>query len=670
MKTFKWRKSWVALFVILALFAGCKGDSPTAPPPGGGNNGGGPTTPPVSSSVTLTASNTSPVIDSIVTITATATLNGAAVPNGTAVEFVSNGGVLDGGGTSIIKTTTNGVASVTLTASAAATIRVQATVNNVSRTVDVTFTAKPVTPPPANTTPTISAVTPSILRPSGGETIRISGTNFKAPVRVLFDVGLPLPVEASVVSVTATAIDVVTPSVNLGAGQQLVGDIIVITDVGSTSEQRVASADIVTFRNEELTPRISAVSPNSGPVVGGTEVKIFGDGFQSPVQVSFGFAEGPFWQEARVVEVTYNTITVVAPDGRSVSENGGRPVTGPVDIRVVNIASNKDVILESTYRYVSALQITAVGPTEGLYTGGTRVQIDGIGFVAPVAVSIGGVAAQPISVSGTRVIALTGPVNITSCGDTGGPVSVTNIVNGDTTQGPAFTYRVPKPTVVGVSPSPVVEGGNVQVVVANAQPGLNRIRVGDRVVFPTSAVFSNDGSATFTVAVPTNLTFATRACTSGSGVAGTEFVPLVVDVTYTNVASGCTDTADDALTVTPADTSCHIPPPPNAVLTPTTPPCVNMGNVTAAGTATGVTTFTLLNSGGQPLIVSNVAVSSSVNASVVVAPNSASIPPQNSATFTVTVDPGAAGPFSGTITINTNDPDTPGMSFCFSGNGV
>lgn len=669
MNTFKWRKSWIALMLILTLFAGCKGESPTAPPPGGGNNGGGTTTPPVSSTFTLTTSNSNPLIDSIVTITATATQNGAAVPNGTAVEFVSTGGALDGGGTAIIKTTTNGVATVTLTASSASTIRVQGTVNNVSRTVDVQFSEKPITPGPIDTTPTISSVTPSILRPAGGETIRINGTNFKAPVRVLFDVGLPLPVEASVVAVTATTIDVVTPAVTLGAGQQLVSDVIIITEAGSTTERRVAGADLVTFRNEELTPRISAISPNSGPVVGGTEVKIFGDGFQAPVQVSFGFLEGPTWQEARVVQVTYNEITVIAPDGRSVSLNGGTPITGPVDVRVVNIASNKDVVLESSYRYVSALQITAVGPTEGLFTGGTRVQIDGIGFVAPVAVSIGGVAAQPISVSGSRIIALTGGVNLTSCGDTSGPVVVTNIVNGDQAQGPAFTYRVPRPAVISVTPTPATEGQLVQVLVANALPGVNRIKIGDRVVFPTSSIFNNDGSATFTVAVPTNLTFTTTSCTAGN-ITGTRNVPLLLDVTYTNVQTNCTDTADDALTVNPSDLSCQIPPPQNAVLTPTTPPCVNMGNVVFAGATTGTTNFTVLNSGGQPLIISNVAVSASANATVTVAPNSSTIAPQSSTTFTVTVDPTAVGPFSGTITINSNDPDTPGMTFCFSGNGV
>jgi hypothetical protein len=484
-------------------------------------------------------------------------------------------------------------------------------------------------------------------------------------VRVLFDVGLPLPVEGSVVAVTSTTIDVVTPGVNLGAGQQLVSDIIVITEVGSTSEQRLTSNDSFTFRNEQLTPRVSTATPNSGPVTGGTIVKIFGDGFQAPVQVLFGTAE------ARVIEVKYGEITVESPVGRDTNPDGSGVVTGPVDVIVRNIASQTSTTLSSGFFYKNAVQITAISPTEGPYSGGTRVQIDGSGFLAPVTVVIGGVVAQPISVSGTRIIATTSPVTITNCSvPGGGTVSVTNIVNGDTASSSnAFTYRVPAPTIISVSPNTVTEGASVTVTVANAQPGVTRFKLGDRSVFPSGSTFNVDGSATFTVPTPTTFTFPTTACTSG-GVAGTRSVGLVLDVVYQNIDSGCSDTADDAVTVNPTDPSCIIPPPPNAVIAPITPPCVGMGNVPFTGTVTSSTTFTILNTGGQPLIVSNVAVSGATNATVTVAPNSSTIPPQGSTTFTVTVDPAAAGPFNGTISINTNDPDTPGMSFCFSGNGV
>lgn len=670
MNTKRARKSWIALLAILLLLAACKGESPTAPPSGGGPPGGTP--PPTGATLTLAASNTEPLVDSSVVLTATATLNGQPVPNGTAIEFSATGGVFDGGTSStIIKTTTDGVATATLTNSVAGLVRVTATVNNVTRSIDITFKTRPTTPPPPSTVPVISSITPTIGRPSGGETIRITGLNFRTPVRVLFDVGKPTPVEAFVVSSTNTTIDVITPGVDLGAGQQLVSDVIVITEAGSATEQRVEATGGFTFRNEQLTPRISTATPNSGPVTGDTRVTIFGDGFQAPVQVLFGAAE------ARVVSVNFSEIIVMSPAARDTSGTGSGAVLGPVTITVRNINSQTSTSMTEGFRYINAMQITAAGPTEGPFTGGTRVSIDGVGFVAPVAVSIGGVAAMPVSVSGTKVIALTSGVVITSCGDVSGPIIVTNIVNGDSATGPTFTYRVPRPLIVNVSPTTVTAGQPVQITVVDALPGPARIKLGNLTAFVTAATVNPDGSTTFTVTAPTSFEFPSEDCTLG-GVPGERDAPIVVDVTYTHIQSGCTDTAEDALTVEPdpADNPCVIPPPPpppNAVITPNTAVlgCANMGLVASGGTTTGTTTFTITNTGGSPLIISSVTVVTSSNTTTVtVAPTSATVAPQASQTFTVTVDPAAAGAFSGTIRVNSNDPDTPAIDFCFTGTGT
>jgi IPT/TIG domain/Abnormal spindle-like microcephaly-assoc'd, ASPM-SPD-2-Hydin len=656
----------VALIALLLVFAGCKGESPTAPPPGGNTPPPGGTTPPTGVNLVLTTSNTDPLVDSTVVITATVTQDGQPVPNGTAVEFSTNNGTFtDTSAATTIRTTTNGVATATLTSATAGATRITAVVNNVTRTVDVTFRARPVTTPPPNTTPTINNVAPAIGRPAGGETIRITGTNLRGPVRVLFDTGGQTPLEGFVVSRTDTSIEVITPAVNLGAGQQLAADVIVITEAGSTSEQRVEVEDAFTFRNETLTPRVATATPNSGPVTGGTRVTIIGDGFQAPVQVLFGSAE------ARVVEVNYGQIIVEAPAGRDTSPNGTGPVTGPVDVTVVNINSQTRTTLSGGFRYVAAMQIIAVGPTEGPSSGGTRVTIDGNGFVAPVAVTIGGVAAQPIFVSGTRIIAVTPGLDLNGCSDVSGPVTVTNISNGDSASGGNFTFRVLQPVITNVTPNTVLPGGTVTITVANAIPGANRIKLGDRTVF-ASQVIGPDGTGTFTATVPTNFTFETEPCTVG-GVTGTRQVPLVLSVTYQNVQSGCTDTVDGALTINPADTSCQLPPPPNASITPAACPTTNTtspANVVAAGTAAGTVTVTVTNTGGQPLVVSSLAVISQSNATISVSPTSGTIAPQASTSFTISADPTAAGAFTGTVRVNTNDPDTPATDICITGNGT
>jgi hypothetical protein len=667
MRTIRERKSWAAALAVVMLLSTCKGESPTAPPTGGGSPPGG-TVPPSNVTLTLTTTNTDPLIDSPVIITATATKDGKPVPNGTAVEFETTAGFFDATVDLLktVKTTTNGVATVTLVSPDPGRIRVQATVNNISRTVDVTFRSAPIITPLPPTVPTITAVTPSIGRPTGGQRIIITGTNFKTPLRVLFGVGQPSPVEAFVISATDTSIEVTTPAINLGAGQQLVADVTVITEAGTTKEQRVTKTGGFTFRNDTLTPRVTTATPNSGPILGGTRVTIIGDGFQAPVQVLFGTAE------ARVLTVNFAEIIVESPAARDTSPTGSGAVTGPVDIIVRNLSSATSVTLAAGFNYKNAVQITAVGPTEGPFTGATRVTIDGTGFVAPVAVVIGGFTAQPISVSGTRIVALTSPIALTSCANVTGPTTVTNVANGDQAAGPNYTFKVPKPAIISIvdgNGGSTLPGDPIIIRVANAIAGVNRITIGDRVVFITTQTFNPDGSADFTVTLPTNFVFPTQACTVG-GVVGVRPTPLNVSVIYLNVQTGCTDTAANGLVITPPDNTCVVPPP-AASVTPATPPCAAMGDVPAAGTTTGSTTFQVKNTGGQPLVISSFSVTSTnTTGTPTVTPAApVTIAPGGSRLFTVTADPAAPGTFGGTIDINSNDPQSPAQ-FCFTGNGT
>jgi hypothetical protein len=657
MKRFRERKSWVVLIaVLLLLLAACKGETPTAPPPGGGGTPGG-TTPPTGVSLTLTTTNSSPLVDSSVTITATATLNNTPVPNGTAVEFTSTGGSLNGNGTAILRTTTNGISTVTLTATTTGLVRVSATVNNVTRTIDITFVARPVIDPPITSTPTISSITPSIGRPSGGQVIRIVGTNFKSLVRVLFDTGGPLPVEGSVQFVSDTLIEVITPPVNLGSGQQLPVDVIVLTQAGSATEQRVELANGFTYRNEQLTPIIHTVTPNSGPVTGGTRVTILGEAFQEPVQVLFNTAE------ARILNVTYGQILVETPAARDTDPNGSGTITGPVTVLVRNINSNTTGTMTSGFLYKAAMQITAAGPGSGLYTGGTRVSIDGIGFLAPVTVSVAGFPAQVLSVTGTKVIIITPAVPITGCAEVSGPIAVTNVANGDAATGPTFNFLVPPPFITNVSPSVVTVGVDTQVTVTvtNAQVGVNRIRIGDKTVFPTSVTIDPvTGIGTFIVPLPTNFVFPTETC----GVGGTRQVPLDVDVTYQNANTGCTDTAADALTVNPPSSTCVLPPSPDInVSSPVPPTCLFIQAPDATTPASG--NITVQNLGNAALTVTATA---TPGPTFTVLPPNTSIPPSGSQIFVVTYSPGGVGTnVNGNVAFTSNDPDEPTVNVCITG---
>lgn len=679
MKIMRQKTNLFALLMLLGVFAACKGESPTAPTSTSG--GGGTTTPPTSSVVTLTTTPPNPNVTSDSVVAATVTLNGQPVPNGTAVEFTTDFGTFKETGTkSALRTTTNGVATVTITSPTAGTATIQAVVNNVSKTAKVTFNT--VIPPPCVPPdcpvppPTITAISPTFGSPGGGETVIITGTNLKSPVRVFFDFGAgTTPKEAFVVSATETQIVVVSPAVDLGTGQTKNATIVVLTQAGTTSEARITAGTPFVFQAEVLTPTVSAVSPDSGPIDGGTRITIFGSGFQAPVQVSFspgtsGGAAG--WTAIQVVSVAFNQIIAITPTAREVNPNGSGPLTGAVDLRVRNILSDKEVIKPVIFRYTAKMQITSAGPTEGPISGGTKVVIDGIGFNDPVAVSIAGHAALPIKVTGTQLTVVTPAIIPTSCADVSGPIIVTNVDNGDSATFPVFVFRVPKPTILSVNPTSISPGGSITVQVANAVPGSTKISIGDKAGFITAASTNPVTNVTsFTVTVPSNFTFATQPCTDINGIAGTQAIPVQANIVYLSVESGCTDTASGILQINPPSVACVVPPPQNAVIVPATPPCINAGSVAAAGTTTGTTAFTITNTGGRPLIISNVSVFASSNMTTVTpSPTSATLAPQTSQTFTITFDPAAVGGFSATIRVNSNDPDTPAIDYCFTGTGT
>ena len=538
------RKLTFAIVALVLILAGCKSESPTAPPvtPGGTTPGGG-VTPPTNPTVRIQASNTNPLVNSNVIITATVTENNQNVPNGTAVQFHTTLGTFaDTGANTSIRITTNGVSTATLTSAGAGTAHVTATVANVSASVDVTFSTVPVTPQPPSTTPTITSVVPQTGPPSGGTQVTITGTNFRGPVRVLFDIGDGNPQEGFVnqSAVSLTQIVTVTPRINLTTGQTKAADVIVITQAGSAAEQRVVKTAGFTYQNAVLTPVIRTVQPTSGPIGGGTRVTIIGDAFQQPVQVFFGSAE------AQVLSVTFDTIIVMSPRASDTNSNGSGTVTGPVSVTVRNVGSNTTGSSPVQFRYTPKMQITTVGPTEGPFTGGTRIRIDGVGFDDPLAVSVAGVAAQVISVSGSQVIVQTIGVLLRSCSNVDGPIVVTNTENGDSASGGTFTFLVPRPLITAIS-NPNNAGGTATIDVLFAL-GFARITIGGVAVPITGTATNPDGTTRFTVTLPTTIQLNTIGCPGG----GNAPVPTAFDVVYTSATTGCTDTAPKGITINPA----------------------------------------------------------------------------------------------------------------------
>ncbi len=599
---------------LLIVFAACKGESPTSPtttPVTGTQT----TTPPSGATITLTVSNASPLVSSTSIVTATVSESGHPVANGTAVQFSTNLGTFTDIGTSgatIIKTTTNGVATATLTSGSPGAATVTATVNNASKTTIVTFSSTATTPTTPSTTPTVISITPTTGRPSGGETITITGTNFRAPVRVIFKCEgsastPPDPTacsgqttkDALVTSVTPTQITAITPPFDVPAGKAISLSVTVLVGAGSSTEASIVTSGAIIFTSPSLTPVIRGITPTSGPIGGGTRTTIIGDNFQAPVQVFFNAAE------AQVISINFNQIIVMSPRASDTTPGGSGTVTGPVDVRVKNIGSGTEVTAASGFRYTPKMTITTISPTQGPIVGGTSVTIDGTGFDDPLAVTIAGVPAQVIRVSGTEVVARTlQPLN-TACANLVGTITVLNTENGDTASSiPTFTYISP-PVKVTTVVSPATPGSTTSVTVLNAS-GIPRITIGDKPATITGSTANSDGTTTFTIIVPTNLTLATQSCSAATGVSAQ--IPTAFNVTYLSLSTGCTDTFTNGLTVNPPAvpilTVSGIVVPFSGRIIPATlgPPAVP-ASVTVTPSSQ---TVTLVNTGSTPLTITSI----------------------------------------------------------------
>ena len=694
MNDLRQRKYMIALLLLLAVFAGCKGESPTAPSPGGGVNpggggGGGGTAPPTSVAITLTVANPTPLAGSSTRITATVTSGGAPVPIGTAVEFSTTLGRFEDSGQSTTLAVTNaaGQAVVSLTSTTGGTATVVAVVNNSTAQTTVTFGAAPVIPPLPNTAATITSVVPNTGGPEGGTVVTVTGTNFRAPIRVFLNLGGGNRREAFVVpgSITPTSFQFITPATNLGSGQTLDATIQVFIEQGTPNEQVINVPTPFTYRRAQLTPTIVTVSPDQGPIVGGTRITIFGAGFEAPVQVSFSSDGGTTWSQMQVVNVTFNQIIAITPTARDVLPNGSGTLTGPVDLRVININSGKEAVRASVFRYTPAMQITTVRPLVGTALGGTDVTIDGIGFDQPLQVFIGGVLAQVLRVSGTQILARTGALP-SPCGARSGTIEVINTNNGDTAIAPqSFNFIGVNPVITSVTGS-LLPGGTATVTIQN--PGIGqlgtasiRFSINGVTVVPTPSVISTGvGDTTFTVPIPlTGFNFPTVACTTSAATPGTQLGPLDVSLIFTNATTGCSDTLLNGVRIQPpGPNTCTAPP--TAIVAPTgvAPDCANAPPAVAVGAATSTTTIRISNAPGARNLLINSATTATTTTSngtfsVTPAPTIATpitIPAGGFQDFTVTVDPTAAGPVSGTATFTTNDPARGSISVCITGSGT
>jgi hypothetical protein len=189
-----------------------------------------------------------------------------------------------------------------------------------------------------------------------------------------------------------------SPAIDAGANAVTGPPYSLATDQRGFARLAHGTVDIGAFEVQEL-PDVTALTPNSGPVAGGTSVTVTGSGFLPGAAVQFGTDPSP-----AVVVASPTSLTATAPPGSA----------GAVDVHVVNPDSQSSPANPGdVFTYLAAPPtVTAVTPSAGPTNGGSTVTLVGTGFLTGAQVFFGADAGfQVVVVSGSTITALD-PVGI------------------------------------------------------------------------------------------------------------------------------------------------------------------------------------------------------------------------------------------------------------------
>jgi hypothetical protein len=440
----------------------------------------------------------------------TVTITGTGFTSGATVDF----------GTTAAPATVTSTTSIT--ASAPAGTGTQDITVTTPGGISAASTADQFTYDPA---PSVTGVSPDAGPTAGGSSVTITGTGFTSDSTV--DIG-GTPVTPVTFNST-TSLTLTTPP---GTGTQ---DITVTTPEGGMSATSIS--DEFTYGP----PSVTSLSPNDGPLSGGTSVTISGAGFTLDSTVAFGMTP------AESVTINSSTsITAVSPVGES---TGATPVTVTTPGGTSPVSGSAQ-----EFTYLSPPAVTGVSPSDGPLIGGTMVTITGSGFSGGLtAVDFGSTpAASYTYVNDSKIRAVAPP-------GSPGPVDVT-VTTSDAgtsnTSPPAdqFTY-VPAPTVSAISTNAGPTGGGTSITISGTGFTAGATVAFGSTTLPTSAYTILSGT-TITATAP-----------SGSG---------VQDITVTTVGGTSTKSGADQFTYDPAPTI--------ATVSPSAGPLVGGTTVTITGT--------------------------------------------------------------------------------------
>ena len=290
-----------------------------------------------------------------------------------------------------------------------------------------------------------------------------------------------------------------------------------------------ACGDDTTEPTPTPAPTLTAVSPDQGSALGGTQLTLTGTNFISGATVRVGGTAA-----TQVTVVSSTSITCTAPAG----------TPGVADVSVTT--SGGTATLQDAFTYNAGPAVTSVAPGNGPSSGGTALTLTGTGFTANAAgtntVTVGGAACTGVNAASDTQITCTSPA-----GTAGATVNVTvSNINGSATLTGGFTYNA-APTITTVGPNAVgaVSGGMHHTItgtgfVANAA-GPNTVTVGGNPC--TNIVTVDDTTITCDSPAAVAAGATTLAVTNANGTASSAFTYF--DPIWGTEGGGCTPTTAD-----------------------------------------------------------------------------------------------------------------------------
>jgi CSLREA domain-containing protein len=360
-------------------------------------------------------------------------------------------------------------------------------------------------------------------------------------------------------------------SAALGAGSFLSGELATDQRGASRPSTTGAAIDIGAVQVTGNGPMIGSVTPNLGPLAGGTSVAITGTGFAAATAVDFGATAATNFSVHSAI-----SITATAP----------AEISGTVDIGVTAGGKTSAASASDQYTFETVPAVTAISPTSGPAAGGTSVTIAGANFTGATAVDFGAIAATSFTVINPTTITATSPAGA-------GTVDVTVTTPAGTSSTSAadqFTYQA-APTVTAVSPSDGATTGGASITIT-----------GTHFTGATAVEFGATPATSFTINSATSIT--------ATSPAGTGTVDITVTATGGTSATSAADQftyvvplATALSTTTPSVNYAYGEPPTISVtLAPPSATGIVPGNITATldttipltvTAGTGINTFNI-----------------------------------------------------------------------------